>query len=301
MTTKLHRSYDGADPPFTIGLRALDPGGWIEADEFLVEQLDEKDRLFAEHHGDVFQAEDDTVKAQREVLDELLTYLPVRYPEMYALEAGSITVLPQGKHYVIADFDDRPLELAARLVQDDLVLMRKDEGRHRLVAAALCFPSGWSLRDKFGHAMADVHAPVPGFGPASRNAQLIERIFENLKPGHPVERHNWSIFDQPKLYYPTTDHAESTLFDARGRVNAWIRIERQTLSKLPQSGVVLFTIKIMVDPFGALKRLPQGAAMAATLRGQIEKLDDPQLAYKGLTTVRDEVCLALSGIERAAG
>ena len=297
----MHRTYDGEDPPFTIGLRALDPGGWIQVDEFLVEQLDEKDRLFEVHHEDVFQAEDDTVPAQREVLDELLTYLPVRYPEIYTVGAESISVRPTGKRYVIADFDDRPLELAARLVEDDLVLMRKEDGRHRLVAAALCFPTGWSLRDKFGHAMTDVHGPVPGFGQGSRNARLIERIFGNLKSGQPVERHNWSLFDQPNLYYPTSDHAGSGLIDAAGLVNAWIRIERQTLSKLPQSGFVLFTIKIVVDPLGALKRMPQGVAMAASLRGQIKKMDDAQLEYKGLTEVHEDICRELRAIEQATG
>lgn len=300
MAVKLYTPYDGSVQPFTIGLGALDPGDWIEVDDYLVPHLAEKDRLLSERHGDVFQAEDDTREAQREVLEALLDYLPGRYPELYEIGPGTVTVRPADTTYTIDDFDARPLELAARLVQDDLVLMRNCKGRHRLVAAVLCFPSGWSLKEKFGHAMADVHEPVPGFGPGSRNAQLIERIFGNLKPGQPVERHNWSLFDEPRLYYPTTDHAGNSLVDENGRVNAWLRIERQTLSKLPHSGDVLFTIKICNDPLGVLKSHPNGAALAASMRKQIDQLDAQQLDYKKLTSVHEEIRRELISIERAA-
>ncbi|NNE23550.1 MAG: DUF3445 domain-containing protein [Rhizobiales bacterium] len=300
MTIKLHTPYDGSVQPFTIGLGALDPTGWIEVDDNVAPHLAEKNRLLGERHSDVFQAEDDTGEAQREVLEALLDYLPLQYPALYQAGSGTVTFKPTDTTYKISDFEARPLELAARLIQDDLVLMRSSEGRHRLVAAVLCFPSGWSLKEKFGQAMADVHGPVPGFGPGSRNALLIERIFSNLKPGQPVERYNWSLFDEPRLYYPTTDHAGKSLVNAKGQVSAWIRIERQTLSKLPRSGDVLFTIKICNDPLGVLKRHPDGATLAASMRKQIEDLDAQQLAYKGLTDVHEEVRRELTLIEQAA-
>mgnify|MGYP000846223527 CR=1 FL=1 len=44
------------------------------------------------------------------------------------------------------------------------------EGGWRLAAGSLCFPSSWSLVEKFGKPLQDIHAPVPGFGPGTRSA-----------------------------------------------------------------------------------------------------------------------------------
>ena len=43
--------------------------------------------------------------------------------------------------------------------------MRRGEDGWRLAAGSLCFPSSWSLDEKFGRPLQEIHAPVPGFGP----------------------------------------------------------------------------------------------------------------------------------------
>ena len=130
----LHTPYDGSTKPFTLALSALDPRDWIEVDDRLAEQLREKDHLFAEEHDRVFQAEEGSEEAQAEVLSMLMDYLPQAYPALYEREGDSITIMPTGQTYTRTDYAARPLELAARLVQDDLVLMHKQNGEHRLIA-----------------------------------------------------------------------------------------------------------------------------------------------------------------------
>ncbi len=293
MAVPFHTPYDGTSKPFTLALSSLDPEHWIEVDDLLAQQLREKDELFASKHGIVFQAASDTLEAQGEVLRLFMDYLPNRYPQIYARAEDGITVKPIARTYDPADYADRPLELAARLVQDDLVLMRKQDGEHKLVAAALCFPSSWSLAEKFGKAMADIHGPVPGFGRGGRTAAMIERIFSNLKPEQPVERFNWSLYDTPELFYPERSHTKSGLFDKAGNQNIWLRIERQTLRRLPKSGDILFTIKICLDPFATLQNHPDGPRLAAQMQDQIEALDADETAYKGLSEQRDGVLAEL--------
>ena len=60
------------------------------------------------------------------------------------------------------------------------MLMRRGEDGWRLAAASLCFPSSWSLEEKFGRPLQDIHTPVPGFGRGTRTADIIHRIFDNL-------------------------------------------------------------------------------------------------------------------------
>ena len=80
---------------------------------------------------------------------------------------------------------------------------------------------------------------------------------------------------------------------------AFIRVERQTLRKLPLSGDILFTIRIHLDPLAVLARHPDRAALAAAFAAQVAALDIQQLDYKGLTADRDRLVEALQGIAAA--
>ncbi|TKB77969.1 MAG: DUF3445 domain-containing protein, partial [Mesorhizobium sp.] len=71
--------------------------------------------------------------------------------------------------------------------------------------------------------------------------------------------------------------------------HAFIRVERQTLRKLPVSGDVLFTIRIHLDPLAVLERHRDRAAPAASLAEQLLTLDEAQLDYKGMTADRDRL------------
>ena len=152
--------------------------------------------------------------------------------------------------------------------------------------------------------MSTIHQPVPGFGPGTRNAGLIDRMFDKLQVGHPVERFNWSIQSGDALYHPLSnveriDRATGRPIrfpDAAAAVAAFVRVERQTLRKLPVSGDILFTIRIHLDPMALLKSRPDRAALASSFAEQLLALDGEQLDYKGLTADRDRLVEALRGI-----
>ena len=270
-----HTPYDGAHPLFQIGLKPLDLADWIEVDGRLLPYLDEKDRLWQRHPHDVVASEPGTEDAQAEVLHLLADHLPERYPDIYQRLGPQIDIIPAFRRVRMDDLAP-PLLIAANLVQDDLVLMRKGEAGWRLAAAALCFPSSWKLSDKFGKPMHQIHGPVPGFGEGTRNDGLITRMFDNLQV--PVVRWNWSIYGDDALYHPLPGPPEGRFTDG-----VYMRVERQTLRKLPQSGDILFAIRIHVDPLEALDSHPEGAAIAGGLIAQIEAFTPEQLDYKGLT------------------
>src|SRR5688500_10524266 len=139
MSAKLHTPYDGTSKLFQIGLKPLDLSEWIEVDEKLPAYLDEKGRLSAAHPDQVFAAEPETETAQAEVLALLAEHLPARFPETYRRRANEIEIVPAGRR-VALDAPLPPLRIAASLVQEDLVLMRRGEAGWRLAAASLSFP-----------------------------------------------------------------------------------------------------------------------------------------------------------------
>ncbi len=276
-----HTPYDGSSSPFAIGLTPLDMAEWIETDAALEAYLREKDRLRAAHPDIVFAEGAETLASQEEVLKDLVSWLLENRPGIYSAAGNDISIAGTGRR-IRLDAPSPPLLTAAKLVQEDLVLMRKGEAGWRLAAASLSFPSSWSLREKFGRAMHEIHAPVPGFGTGTRNAGLIERMFDNLKPWHPVKRFNWSVYTDDALYHP----ASSGERDVRPE-HAFLRVERQTLRKMPVSGDILFTIRIHLDPLLALQNLPGAHELAASLAAQLMALDEAQLAYKGLAANRN--------------
>lgn len=280
--------------PFQIGIKPLELNEWIDADDRLGAYLDEKARLWAAHRNEVFAAEADTGAAQAEVLALLADHLPARFPDIYRRDGAAMALA--GRR-VALDGPDPPLAIAASLVQEDLVVMRRGPDHWRLAAASLSFPSAWLLADKFGRPMHEVHGPVPGFSAGTRNAQLIERMFDSLRPETGMIRWNWSLFGDGRLFHPDS-HASGPRFGA-GAASAWFRLERQTFRKLPVSGDVLFTIRIYLDPLAALAGLPEGPAVAAALGAQLAALTEEQAEYKGLLAERDTLLARLATLSGA--
>ena len=142
------------------------------------------------------------------------------------------------------------LEEAASLVSDDLcILEAKRPHDWRLTAGVLCAPTYWTLPERIGLDLGGLHGPVPGGDPGL--ASRISRIFSGLQPGRILERFNWTVQIGGERFTP-----ERPRNDGHHAHDLYLRVERQTVSKLPQTGAVLFTIRICVDPLVPILALP---------------------------------------------
>ena len=289
----MHTPYDGSHKLFTIGVKPLDPANWIDVDDKLLPYLDEKDRLAERVPEKIFVAEPGTEAAQAEVLTLLADHLPERFPDVYQRLGPQIDIIPAFRR-VRLDTPYPPLLIAGGLVQEDLVLMRRSEEGWRLAAAHLCFPSSWRLHEKFGKALQDIHAPVPDFGRDTRNATIIERMFDNLRTEQPVMRWNWSLHADDVLHHP---HSAGQWRFGDDKIDSlYFRLERQTLRRLPESSDILFTIRIYLDPLKAMESQPNAAELAQALISQLQAYSAAQLDYKGLTLERDRLIARLEEI-----
>lgn len=285
-----HTPWDGSHPLFRTGLEPLGDETWIEVDGKLDDYLAEKERLLRDSHSNVFAAETESQEAQIETLELLKAHLLARHQNTHRLDGRQLFA---GTHEV--DLDDAsmpPLEKAARLVQEDLVIMMRGDDGWILAAGCVCFPSSWSLAEKFAKPLHQVHAPVPGFGPGTRNAGLIDRIFDNLKPETPVRRMNWSVYPDAELFHGSAD-AEARSSPLH---RPYLRVERQTLRRLPLSGAILFTIRIHLDPLDLLGSHPERKRLARGFIDSLVLLDEGQCRYKGLENKRGELIKRLEAI-----
>jgi hypothetical protein len=152
--------------PFRLlaGLQTLDFQDWIEPDERFASELAEKERLLRERHAEVFSVLPEALAGSTEVLELLVEHLPTRFPALYRREGDILYNLVTQQVWNLARHGLHPLDLAGRLVQEDLCLMQHDpaDNTYRLVGASLCFPTRWRLADKMGKPLTAIHDPVPG-------------------------------------------------------------------------------------------------------------------------------------------
>lgn len=262
--------------PFVIGLKPLEAELMLLVDEELDTYRREKQLLYQTEPGQVIAAEADTLDAQSEVLQLVTDNLKAHHGDLYEFDGQLAHVHSTGETIDLSE--NCPIAQAALLVQDDLVLMRRDDNGWRLVAASLCFPSNWSLAEKFGKPMGEIHGPVPI---SDQMHQRIHRIFDGLRVEIPVWRANWSLEDSQKLRLDRTfDEKVHTIYNEPDQ--AFLRTEYQTLHKLPVSHDILFTIRIAVHPMGTLGKPPGGKQRMDELLTQFKQLSAAQRRYKGL-------------------
>ena len=270
-----------------MNLFPLDLAEWIEIDADLPAHLAEKQRLLAEQPTEVFAAQPQALAGSQETLALLTEHVTTYFPQVYQRDGETIANRATGERWELTASALHPLDLAGRLVQEDLCLMQRDphHGIYRLTAASLCFPTRWRLHEKLGHSLASIHGPTPHY--AETIATPMDRAFDKLKAERSVWRLNWSVLDNGALFQPTGHGRKDYVTDvtaANAGDKLWLRVERQTLRRLPQSGDILFTIRIYNYPFYTLAAHPEAAhCLAAAIAGLDERMTD----YKSLCPLRN--------------
>ncbi len=233
-----------------MGLTAIATRDWIELGADLREVLVLKRRLLAERHDDVFAALPGSEAAGAEIIDALFDFLPKRYPTQYPRMQDTIAIAATSELIARRSPALHPLDVAGRLVPEDLCVMEADaDGVYRLTAASLCFPSRWRLHEKLGLPLAEIHGPVPSYDSAL--ARPVDRFFTSLADGKIVERRNWTIHDRPDLFQPQSPR-HHVVPPERFASDLFLRSERQTLRRFTPSRAILFTIRTRVWPLGEL-------------------------------------------------
>jgi hypothetical protein len=274
----IHLPFESGPYRMAMGLVTVAEPEWFEIDAHYPADIAERHRLLAERHDDVFGAELGSGPACVETLTTIVEHLTRVHPGWFTSDGTSIHNRLTGERWDIEAHDK--LELAGRLVQEDLCLVEASPDGPRLTAAVLCFPSRWRLREKLGRPLADVHGNVPLYG--ERLARPVDRFMGHVRVGHIAARLNWSVMDDPALFQPTgkwrTAH-DATITEQNAGDRLFLRVERQTLRRLPETGAVLFGIRVHVYPLGLAVSGPDDAArLAAAVRA----LPEAMAHYKSL-------------------
>lgn len=220
-------------PDLAIGVRRVDPADWLPIDELAGAELAHKAHLLGRETG----------------LVQRLAGHEAAERELYQLVCVARGVAPRD--------DVDPLEAASMLVVEDLCLMARTEGAWHLVAGSLVFPNQWTLDQMLGRPLAAIHRNIDGYDDLL--AAQTDRFFDRLAVGTVVTRRNWFLHRHGVRYQP--EYVEPLeLRELEDVAGLFVRSERQTLRRLPETDAIAFTIRTQIAPISEVAARPDVAA-----------------------------------------
>lgn len=278
----------------TMGLRSMNWDEWIELDNHYMRYHEDKRRRIAERGSKCCLTNPDprVWAGAVELLEELSGYLSERYPSMFQATEVGIDNLVTHESFNITDLTmngqkEDPMQLCARLVQDDLAIMfEKEDGQYYLLAGAILLAGFWRLEDKYGMGMSEIHTSgdVPGFKAKLEKGMM--NFFRRVKPEGPVLRNNYFMQVDDALSWSHSIGSEDAR-DGIGWYSAeknraiqhhYFRSERQSLRRLPKSGGVVFTIRTYFHPVTEIAEEPY---VPGRLASAVRSWGDDVAKYKG--------------------
>jgi len=247
-----------------MGLSPLASEYWITVDNQFEQYAKNKRALYRQNPKRVFSHLPQAAAAQRELTQRIYSHLETQHPEhlLYLNQKG------------FATHSKANLWQTSLWVQDDLCLMQPVDGNYCLTAASLCAPSGWNLTEKMGKPIDAIHAAVPNLN--ARIGKQINNTFSRLRPLQLYQRFNWSLKASNQLALFADQKPTAT------NDNLFLRVERQSLMRLPSTKAIAFTIRVYIYPMPLIAEQPNAIA---ALKKAISQMSDEEMQYKSMQAI----------------
>jgi uncharacterized cupin superfamily protein len=274
-------------------------GELIEVDELhYAHEIALKGEVLATDFRYYCQCEAEIEPLAWETIELLLPDMALHHPKHFALEmSGDRWTWTNNLLGTVTEFTLNnastlpltPMDWIGRQVQEDLILMA-DNGDDRgsiCVGGHLCFPASWCLDDKIGENFLRIHEDIPQF--IERIGKPANLMMQRLKPGRPTGRINWTISSTnrlnlaPRLFHEWVPSRRGVTADNAGE-RCFMRVERQTFSRLPKTNGILFTIHTYINPVAEVIDDPDRLRrFTAVVKG----IPRPTREYKGMSSFAD--------------
>ncbi|KAL4903056.1 hypothetical protein BDW74DRAFT_180347 [Aspergillus multicolor] len=282
----------------TMALRKLDINNWFNYDTLFDEEHAAKVAMVRgpnpELYVDYLDGIDEPVL---ELFDTVVQYVTTRFPDMFRTDGEYVYIDHLNEKYRVREpFDIHPLAVTGLLVHDDIYLLKKGvRDLYYLRGAFLACPSGWRLQQRIGWPLHQIHDPIPLWKEKlqksmERYAVLVftcitspenntnkvnmSSFFLTIKPIKPIQRNNLFIQPVPGIFH-VVPFEKAPVCTSYEQVH--IRTELQSLSKLPRSEAVIFTVRTYVTPLSALSTEP---AHLETLWDHVRNFPEDIAEYK---------------------
>ncbi|KAH7161806.1 hypothetical protein EDB81DRAFT_925523 [Dactylonectria macrodidyma] len=256
----------------TMAIQAETMSNLITIDRDYLNRVNTRRDIVTEYKNTVHGYVEGGQEAVRELYSFLLVdYLPVRFPTMFTItEKETFRNHVTGKSFpTTAPLDPEVcLRTLAETVEEDIFLLKETADSHECPAFLCCFPTGFDPSSKLGQTLKGIHGPVPAY---DKIGPSMERFFRKLEVGKSVRRMNWVVQTHGDLINVSGNHIkDGDEFVADEEVDpnkAHLRVELQSLTRLPKTKFVLFCFKTYLYPISEIKAEGSGPALADAIEG----------------------------------
>jgi hypothetical protein len=237
--------------------------------------------------------------AEWDTLELLMDNLAQDYPEHFSLTKNGAewrwVNRPMGidDSFIFGRAETLPLppfEYITRQVQGDFTIQDHRDDNLFMDGGMVTSQADWSLNFDLGMAFHEWHGPVP----VAHEIGVFDRALKyllRLQYGKPVRRLNWTLTVNPRLdtspeNYPLWGPDKATITPENVGEKMCLRVELQTLTRLPRSNAILFGIRGYLIRLEELVRVKKwGARLHRVLRDL-----HPDIAeYKGMPRYRQTI------------
>lgn len=227
-----------------------------------------------------------------QLLDERARWLDLEADSCAGIQEGGETMLEEtiqlAQNWGIqVSTGDNPRESCVNLgraLEPDFLLLKPDEnGEITLFGGCVCFPSNWSFEEKLGKSLNWIHAVVPNLN--EELGSRVDRLLRKLQPGFSWERANWGLSRSPELNLHPKRETPKLSADV-GIDEVWFRVERQALVTLPDSGGILFGIRLEIWPLADVKADSVGRE---GLHRALATMPERMAVYKSIAVARQQL------------
>lgn len=308
MQEPFYRPYRWAAADFQLGLRPIRPENWILIGAGHAEMMRQKRERLERHRPLYYRTLPDSLPAQRELRERVTAHLVADHPGYFNKSGSVVRSLLTGQTLDLGDDATEPLLQVSYLIEEDFMLLDEAGGVLRITAASNAYSSSGRLAASVGHGMAWAHAPVPHL--TDKLGGKINRILGSIHAATPCERFNWQITPIATVFFPHDDPhaanaaamhevlAELCRDPTRAGELLWLRVERQTLMRLPDSNAVAFSLHTYSDPLSSvLSDVESVRAIVALLNNYSEE----RWKYSEMHIVREPLMIWLEAAANPHG
>jgi hypothetical protein len=237
--------------------------------------------------------------AEWDTLELLMESLAADYPAQFTLTRNGDNwrwvnrPLGIDQEFVFGRAESLPLppfEYITRQVQGDFTLQDQRDDNLFMDGGMVTSQADWSLNFDLGMAFHEWHGPVP----LAHEMGVFDRALKyllRLQYGKPVRRMNWTLTVNPRLdtspeNYPLWGPDKASVTPQNVGHKMCLRVELQTLTRLPRSNAILFGIRGYLIRLEELVRVRKwGKRLHRVLRDL-----HPEIAeYKGMPRYRQMI------------
>ncbi|KAJ5947682.1 hypothetical protein N7466_000697 [Penicillium verhagenii] len=269
----------------TMSLTKLEPDWWIELEDTYRSRIAQRKALYVKYGKAVLDTMPGSELACKELMEMVLQFICTRYPQYFKLVDKRIL-----QNRILGTEQDvrskPPLEILLDNVPEDFGLMLRDEvtGYYFLRAAVICSAMGWDVASKIGKQLHEIHDHIPDY--KEKMQFSMDRFFTKMPTEKPIQRGSWGLEVGEPLYVPPSDPhlALRQSQDPNLHIeDCTLRVDWQTLRRLPLSASVVFNFKAVFTPISEFRDEP---AVPALVGKVLKEGKESLMKYKGVWHVQ---------------